>query len=183
MPQLDTPTFTRCLPLPPSILPRIAFDDAHGSLAHLFTSLLREYQSTQSDSAALIGALTTQLDILLLRTTNQTAPKIAEIVVREAEILWEEAPEQSWRIETTAHSLGISPSQLRADFAAVRGQSPTEILRAIRVRHALSLLAHSEHSLEVVAQQSGFHSASHLSRHIKAQTGQAPGKWRLERGF
>jgi AraC-like DNA-binding protein len=42
------------------------------------------------------------------------------------------------------------------------------------VRHALNLLRTSDITIEAVALQCGYDSASHLSRHIKRATGKAP---------
>jgi transcriptional regulator GlxA family with amidase domain len=51
-------------------------------------------------------------------------------------------------------------------------------LQEIRVRHALNLLRTSDITIEAVALQCGYDSASHLSRHIKRATGKTPGSLR-----
>jgi len=67
---------------------------------------------------------------------------------------------------------------MRAHFARHRGYSPSAALFRVRLRQAFALLQNSDLSLQQVAVTCGFHSSSHLSRHVKAATGQAPGSWR-----
>ena len=99
-------------------------------------------------------------------------------MVCEAERIFEENAAGRLSMESIAASIGVAPSVLRAHFARFRGYSPSEALLRIRLRQALALLQNSNLTLREVAIACGFHSPSHLSRHVKASTGQAPGNWR-----
>jgi AraC-like DNA-binding protein len=102
----------------------------------------------------------------------------AEQLVTQAERIFEERFAARIRIATVAAELGISPSALRASFARLRGTSPRTALQNVRLRHALSHIRNSTLPLQVIADLTGYDSVSHLSRHIKAATGSAPGALR-----
>lgn len=74
--------------------------------------------------------------------------------------------------------LGISPSQLSRRFRTVRGITPVAYLRDLRLQKARELLTETDHTLQVVAEQTGYRSAFYLSRVFSAQTGQSPSEYR-----
>ena len=158
--------------------PRTAQDDAEGSFHYLFRSLLREYSRPDSwRRYAMIELLMTQLD-WMLGDQPREGVSAGERAVREAERLFEERFARSLTVAAVAAEVGLSGSALRAHFARQRACTPADALRKVRLRQAMSLLVGSDLTLDRVAVASGFHSASHLSRHIKASTGHSPGKWR-----
>ena len=85
---------------------------------------------------------------------------------------------QSISVEEVAQHVGMSPSRLRAHFVRLRGRSPQATLQAIRLRQATDLIRHSSLKLEAIADLCGYHSASHLSRYIRRETGKSPGRLR-----
>jgi transcriptional regulator GlxA family with amidase domain len=125
----------------------------------------------------MIALLMAQLDCIL-RDHIPGGLSAAERAVREAERLFEERFARPVSIAAVAAEVGISGSALRAHFAIQRGCSPAHALQKVRLRQALALLSGSDLALDQVASTCGFHSASHLSRHVKAATGEAPGRWR-----
>jgi AraC-like DNA-binding protein len=155
--------------------PRYCEDDEESTLARLFAALHEEFHADRPLRAQLLEALLAQLDIALRRRGGHAALPEAERVVREAERLLAERFAMPLSLRQIALELHVSPSTLRAHFAAVRGCSPQQYLHRLRVNQAMRLLQAPEMKLETVAARSGFHSASHLSRHIKRATGRPPG--------
>ena len=129
---------------------------------------------------SLFRLLLGQLDLFLHRA--QSAPPVAngERIVREAERIFAENLAQPLSVKNVAARVGVAPSVLRAHFATFRGCAPSQAQMRLRLRlgHAMALLQNSDLSLKEVAYSYGFHSSSHLSRHVQAATGQSPGRWR-----
>lgn len=157
--------------------PRVCFDDGDRNLGRVFDSLVRESTQPSDDSDQLCSLLLGELDLLLRRAA--AAPvTAAEQLVAQAERIFEERFASGIRIASVAAELGISPSGLRASFARLRGTSPSTALQHVRLRHALGHLRNSTLPLQAIADLTGYDSVSHLSRHIKAATGSAPGALR-----
>jgi AraC-like DNA-binding protein len=158
--------------------PVLAYDDGAGTLGALCASLVRESREQAEDRETLLSLLLAQLDIYLRRRTGQTEIPEGERIVHQAERLIEERHTEPVRLTEIARTVGVSPSTLRACFAAHRGSSPRDFLRATRARRALALLRTSDLTLDAIARLTGYDSASHLSRHIRQVTGVAPGALR-----
>lgn len=152
-------------------------DDGTRGLQALYTTLQRESASPDEHSGSVAGAVLTQLDVALRRAHGAHVTP-AESVVRAAEEVFLLRHSTPVRMDEVAAEAGVSTATLRHYFARLRGMTPGQRLREIRLAHALSLLATSNLTLEAVAYQSGYHSASHLSRRVKAATGRSPGAYR-----
>jgi AraC-like DNA-binding protein len=156
--------------------PRLCYDDADHTLRRVFDALVRETESPE-----LRAILLAELD-LRLRSAAATEPATpSEQLVAQAEQLFEERFATGLRIAAAAEELGISPSGLRAAFTRLRGISPQAALQAVRLRHALAHIRNSTLPLQAVAELTGYHSVSHLTRHVKAATGSPPGALRTTR--
>ena len=153
-------------------------DDAERSLGRLCGALVREWIGCSPDRDRILAALLTQLDIHLRRAHERPLLAPAERLVRDAERLIEERFAGAPRIADIARELGVSPSALRAHFARLRGRTPRDHLRDVRVRYARALLHTSDLPLDAIAALRGYDSASHLSRHVKRTTGKSPGRLR-----
>ncbi|HEX8552111.1 MAG TPA: helix-turn-helix domain-containing protein [Abditibacteriaceae bacterium] len=163
--------------------PHLARDDARGSLSYLFRALVEENSDAQNGvpneaSHSLTSILLAQLDLILDRAQSVAPVPHGELLVREAERVFAESMAQAISVQSVAGRVGVAPSVLRAHFANFRGYSPSAALLRVRLRQALALLQSSDLSLKEIAQTCGFHSSSHLSRHVKAAVGTAPGQWR-----
>jgi transcriptional regulator GlxA family with amidase domain len=139
---------------------------------------VRETGVRDSYSGEIANAAMRQLDLLFRRAHQHETSSDAELLVREAEILMAQRIGSTCTMIEVARELGVSPSSLREKFSKLRGHSPHAYLQQIRVNHALTLLRNSTQTLEAIAIQSGFDSASHLSRTIKRATGHSPGHLR-----
>ncbi len=158
--------------------PRVCFDDGERSLGRVFDALVRESAQPCGDSDRLCSLLLGELDLLLRRAATAEPVTAAERLVAQAERIFEERFASGIRIAAVAAELGISPSGLRASFARLRGTSPRAALQHVRLRHALGHIRNSTLPLQAIAELTGYDSVSHLSRHVKAATGSAPGALR-----
>ena len=153
-------------------------DDANRTLEGVMGAIAREWSGAAADKWELLELLVGQLDLLMRRAGAAQEVGAAERLVRRAEALLAERLAAPVTIADIAREVGVSPSSLRAYFARLRDRSPLETLQALRLRRALALIQDSSLTLEAVARLSGYHSSSHLSRHIKRATNQRPGAYR-----
>ncbi len=168
--QLDAP--------PGRAWPRVSYDDDVGSVGRLFDALTHEFLRPAPDRQQMLALLTEQLDLQLRRASAVRPAGVAEQTVAAAERLIEQRFADRLRIADLCLELSCSPSALRAYFGRLRGLSPRAYLRSVRLRHALGYLRNSTLTLQTIAELCGYDSVSHLSRHVKAETGAAPGALR-----
>lgn len=157
------------------VWPRCFYDDGHRTFGNLCEALVRE---TDRSNNRLLDLMVEQLALLLGRQYSMQAESPIERKIAEARRILEATFDRKEDLEGVAARVGMSRSSFFAHFATLHGQSPHEYLRGLRLRSALSLLRHSEFTLETIAERCGYCSASHLSRHIKAETGKRPGELR-----
>ncbi|WP_161606271.1 helix-turn-helix transcriptional regulator [Microlunatus speluncae] len=172
--QLDAP--------PDRAWPRASFDDGAGSLGRLFDAITHEFlrpaPDRDRDRDRMLALLTEQLDLQLRRAAAERSVGVAEQTVAAAEWLIEQRFADRLRVADLCVELSCSPSALRSYFGRLRGISPRAYLRSVRLRHALGYLRNSTLTLQKIATLCGYDSVSHLSRHIKAETGTSPGTLR-----
>jgi len=154
-------------------------DDADQSLGRLMSALVRERTEPRHDDG-LAELLVAELDIRLRRAFGRQHRPQVDPAVAHARRLLDDGHAEGIRISAVAGQVGLSPSALRRQFASTYGMTPREYLHGVQLRNALDHLYHSSLTLETIARLVGYHSASHLARHVKAATGLSPG--RLRRG-
>ena len=157
---------------------RVYFDDETRKLTGLFRNLVWEWGSQETNRSKMLQLLLEQLNILLERSHNRPHPSSAEQLVRTVEHLLEERFATSPKIKEIAEAAHASPSTIRNHFAQLRDYSPRTYLQRVRLARAMELVRGSDLNLEDVAILCGYHSASHLSWHIKKATGKSPGTFR-----
>jgi len=158
--------------------PRLCYDDVHQSIEKTCDSLYREWVGDSAGREDLLHLLTRQLDILLRRAHQRQELNPQERIVAEAQRILAERYRDAPTIGELARELGLARTTLYEHFTQLHKQTPADYVSAIRLRHALGLLHHTHATLETIADRCGYHSASHLSRHIKAATGKSPGALR-----
>ncbi|MER6001415.1 helix-turn-helix transcriptional regulator [Nonomuraea angiospora] len=77
-----------------------------------------------------------------------------------------------------ARTLAVSSSLLSRRFRDVRGVTPGQYLRGVRLQKARELLTGTDFTLQTIAERCGYRSAFYLSRVFKAATGQSPSEYR-----
>ncbi len=158
--------------------PRLCYDDGQQSLERLCRAVVEEWRGQGAERDRMLALLTEQLEVALRRASGEADRTATECAVAAAEQILEAGYQEALTVGEIAQRVGVSKSSLHAYFAQLRGQTPMEALQTVRLRHALALLHHSAYPLERVAEMCGYHSASHLSRHVKAATGDSPGRLR-----
>ncbi|MGI8735145.1 MAG: helix-turn-helix transcriptional regulator [Pyrinomonadaceae bacterium] len=92
------------------------------------------------------------------------------------------AVETNCRREWTNQALGdlvnLSPSRLRHLFKSETGKTPTQFLKAVRLREAEKLLRMTFLSVKEIMNRVGFLDESHFGHEFKKVYGLAPSKYR-----
>ncbi|MEO7718814.1 MAG: AraC family transcriptional regulator [Capsulimonas sp.] len=158
--------------------PRLCYDDEHKSLERVCQTVLQEWGARNSDREQMLCLLYDQMNLLLSRENHETASS-GQAIVAAAEQIMETHYREKLTVGEIARRIGASPSSLHAHFARLRGQTPMDRLAKIRLRRALAQLHHTTLTLDSIASLCGYHSASHLSRRVKAVTGESPGRLRV----
>lgn len=83
-------------------------------------------------------------------------------------------------VERLAKTAGVSKRTLLRLFKDVFGTSPGAYVRSMRIARAKALLSSTNHKLSVVAENCGFHDASHLAKIFNHHVGFSPGKIRKD---
>lgn len=156
--------------------PRFCFDTADREFEKVCAAIVTEWRAARPHREAMLSLLLNQLTILIQRNADQVSP--GEALVRKVEQIIAKRFAERPLIEEIAREAGASVSSLRAHFLRLRKRSPLKHLQAIRVEHSLTLLRTSNLTLDVIAEMCGYHSASHLSRHVKQVTSRSPGEVR-----
>jgi AraC-like DNA-binding protein len=160
-----------------AVFPRVVQDDVNSTLGRLLHLIMDELSLRRANTeGSTLPFLAEALLVAVRRAANEPTVPGARDLVREAEALWEDQP--LLQVDAAARRLGVSGSGLRQAFATAGLGSPVARRTELRVRRALHLLRSSTLKLDAIAAACGFHSASHLSRHIKAGSGRAPGQLR-----
>jgi transcriptional regulator GlxA family with amidase domain len=77
-----------------------------------------------------------------------------------------------------ARIAGLGPRSFARLFIHWRGVSPTRFLGQVRVREAARLLANTHHSLDEIAERTGFPDRYYMSRVFKRIIGDSPAHFR-----
>jgi len=158
--------------------PRLCSDDTQLSLERLCRTVLTEWHGRADDRERMLSLTGEQLYLLLRRASIAEEAATGERALRAAQQLMECDYRAPLTVAQIAKQAGVCESALYAHFANLRGQTPMAYLQNVRLHHALAFLRHSTLKLESIADRCGYNSASHLTRHVKAATGQTPGRVR-----
>ena len=84
-----------------------------------------------------------------------------------------EAPEKPWRIDTMAREAGMSRTSFAVRFKELLGQTPLDYLTALRIQHAMTLLATTPlQTIDSVAREVGYADESALRRAYQRAVGE-----------
>ena len=158
--------------------PRACVDDIHGSMGTLMEMIVREWFGVEPQREAMVRFCLSSLAILVARNADQPNNNSAEKRGMAAKQWIENHFTRQWDTTDLARDIGISPGHLRDQFQRMYGKSPLEYGRHLRLQKAIVLLASSNFTLDKIADLCGYHSPSHLSRHVRETTGQSPGALR-----
>ena len=155
-----------------------------GLVARRVQSLILDIQTImQKEPAGLPRDLYLHARILgiLSELAGINYPSIVPGVVHDA-LDWMEAHfAQPFSLEAMAASVGRSKYHLARLFKSYTGESPARYLIQMRIDKSKKLLLDDERSLDAIAEETGFSSASSYIAHFKEQEQVTPGRFR--RGF
>jgi AraC-like DNA-binding protein len=150
-------------------------------LMHLERSFLQVIREATTPSLHQGSGLRLALDTLVLEVVRAfTEPrKILSLVsvhpaISKALGILETRFRKNWTLSELADEAGLSRSRLAELFNLEVGYSIHKFLTKIRVRHAETLLSHSDLPIGDISSECGFATIQHFSRVFKEVTGQAP---------
>ena len=160
-------------------------DDAQAQGPQALFQLIRQEAADPQSSALVLERLSQLLFLYVLRDQlNRPADQLGGLVAlaRHAQFgpLLErliEAPEQPWSLVDMAAVTGLSRSAFSKRFLEVSGQSPGQVLLALRLRRACRELD-ADRSVEAVAERVGYRSVAAFVRAFSKEYGLPPGAYR-----
>jgi AraC-like DNA-binding protein len=163
-------------------LRRVHFAHELMHVERLFLQVIREATTPSPHQGC---GLRLALDTLVLEVVRAfTEPrKILSLIsvhpaISKALGMLETRFRKNWTLSELAEEVGLSRSRLAELFNLEVGYSIHKFLTKIRVRHAETLLSHSDLPIGDIASECGFATIQHFSRVFKGVTGQAPIKFR-----
>lgn len=152
----------------------------------LFELILQECQRQPGPSSALLERLSHLLFLYVLRQHVSENPALGGLVALARQPLFAslleqliDKPEQSWSLESMAACTGLSRSAFFKRFNEIAGQSPGNVLLALRMRHAAQLLK-ANNTVEHVANAVGYQSIAAFTRAFNKAMGIQPGAYRKQ---
>ncbi len=82
------------------------------------------------------------------------------------------------RLSDVAATVGLSPKYLSRIFSAETGTGPLHFLNELRIERAMKLLRTTEHSVNQIAREIGFHYPAHFRRTFRKIAGCTPNEYR-----
>ncbi|QVM93204.1 AraC family transcriptional regulator [Pseudomonas entomophila] len=172
--------------LPGWILLR-AGDPAGSAARALFELILEECRRAPQPSATLLERLTHLLFLYVLRQQVHEGLSLGGLVALARQPAFAglleqmiEQPGQAWTLESMAACAGLSRSAFFKRFNELAGQSPGQVLLALRMRHACQLLK-AGNTVEQVGAQVGYQSVAAFTRAFAKAVGVQPGAYRRQR--
>lgn len=149
-----------------------------GEIRLLFEKLLKKAQADSPvdfECMADFYELLSRLEALELMKTYEHLPKKISLAKK---YMLDRFSDSLLSIDVLAESLGVSTSYLRREFSRAYGRSPISFLKELRIKCAKNLLQSDCLSVEEIAAQSGFSSASYFIQVFHKTVGCSPAKYR-----
>jgi len=162
-------------------------DDPSSKAARaLFELILEECKREPAPSSAMLERLSHLLFLYVLRqqvADNRTLGGLVALArhAQFAPLLDQliEHPQNPWTLESMAACTGLSRSAFFKRFNELAGQSPGQVLLALRIRHACQLLR-SNQTVEQVCAAVGYQSIAAFTRAFARVVGVQPGAYRKQ---
>jgi AraC-like DNA-binding protein len=163
-----------------------AGDPSLSAARALFELILEECQRLPAPSSALLERLSHLLFLYVLRQQVADNQNLGGLVALARHPLFAplldqliEQPQQPWSLESMAACTGLSRSAFFKRFNELAGQSPGQVLLALRIRHACHLLK-TNHTVEQVCMAVGYQSIAAFTRAFAKAVGVQPGAYRKQ---
>jgi AraC-like DNA-binding protein len=163
-----------------------AGDPSSKAARALFEMILEECKRQPTPSSAVLESLSQLLFLYVLRqqlADNQNLGGLVALArhAQFAPLLDQliEQPQNPWSLETMAACTGLSRSAFFKRFNELAGQSPGQVLLALRIRHACQLLKNNQ-TVEQVCAAVGYQSIAAFTRAFAKAMGVQPGAYRKQ---
>lgn len=163
-----------------------AGDPGSSAARALFELILQECERLPAPSSALLERLSHLLFLYVLRQQMADNQRLGGLVAlarnpQFAPLLDQliEQPQLPWSLESMAARIGLSRSAFFKRFNELAGQSPGQVLLALRMRHACQLLR-ANHTVEQVCAAVGYQSIAAFTRAFAKSVGVQPGAYRKQ---
>ena len=163
-----------------------AGDPSLSAARALFELILDECQRVPAPSSALLERLSHLLFLYVLRQQVADNQNLGGLVALARHPVFSplldqliEQPQQPWSLESMAACTGLSRSAFFKRFNELAGQSPGQVLLALRIRHACQLLK-THHTVEQACAAVGYQSIAAFTRAFAKAVGVQPGAYRKQ---
>lgn len=163
-----------------------AGDPSSSAARALFELILQECERLPAPSSALLERLSHLLFLYVLRQQMADNQSLGGLVAlarnpQFAPLLDQliEQPQLPWSLESMAANIGLSRSAFFKRFSELAGQSPGQVLLALRIRHAC-LLLRANYTVEQVCAAVGYQSIAAFTRAFAKSVGVQPGAYRKQ---
>lgn len=99
-------------------------------------------------------------------------------VVDQAKELIASQLSQPLSLPALAAQCGVSPHTLKRLFLKLEGQSVAAFSLDQRIKRAKELLLHTNNTLQMIAEETGYTEGNNFQQAFKRVTGKTPGEWR-----
>ncbi|MCE1118900.1 AraC family transcriptional regulator [Pseudomonas sp. NMI795_08] len=163
-----------------------ASDPAGSAARALFGLILDECRRAPQPSQTVLERLTHLLFLYVLRQQVNTGQSLGGLVALARQPAFAgllerliEDPGQAWTLESMATCAGLSRSAFFKRFNELAGQSPGQVLLALRMRQACQLLK-AGNTVEQVGGRVGYQSVAAFTRAFAKAVGVQPGAYRKQ---
>ena len=135
-------------------------------LSQKIRTIIHNREIVREKTIRLISNDTSELPVV-----NNTNGKF---INKLTEIVWANIGNASFDKILFASEMNVSPSQLYKKVKSLTGQSPTELIKTIRLRHASELLQTQRYTITEISELCGFSSVGYFSTVFKSFFGKSP---------
>jgi signal transduction histidine kinase/DNA-binding response OmpR family regulator len=135
-------------------------------LVQKIRSIIRNREIVREKALKMINKDTTEL--LLNNELND------KFVKKLMKVAWENMANTKFDKDEFASSMNVSSSLLYKKVKSLTGQSPSELIKTIRLRHASELLQTRKYSVTEISEMCGFGSVGYFSTVFKTFFGKSP---------
>ncbi len=146
----------------------------------LFNALYKKFKHDAPFDVHFMAALYELFADLDDMKTKDEQAHIPQKIRAAREYISTEFCDPLFSVSALSEKLGISASYLRREFSKYYGESPISYLKAMRLYNAKNLLDSEYLSIEEIAEQCGFTSASYFIQFFGKAVGISPNKYRKQ---
>ena len=153
----------------------------------LVATMRREAEAAQPGAVVIVGAMSTALFAMTLRSWLSSAPQLAGVLallsharVSQAVTAMLDAPGEPWTIALLAKRAAMSRASFMRAYASLSSDTPLESLARMRMQQASQLLAHSTRKISDIAAAVGYLSEAAFAKKFKEVFQLPPGQFRAQ---